>query len=66
MRDLGIFLTEIELSEMKRDLDALRIDHRQYVSFHDLLHLYIKKIRKRMNNKDLREAFRILDHDGNG
>ena len=66
MRDLGILLSEIELSEMQRDLAAARKDHRQYVSFHDFSHCYIKKIRERTNDKDLREAFRILDYDGSG
>jgi len=66
MRDLGILLTEIELSEMRRDLEAQRTDRRQCVSFHDFSHCYIKKIRERMNDKDLREAFRILDYDGSG
>ncbi|VDL64363.1 unnamed protein product [Hymenolepis diminuta] len=63
MRSLGQHVTEKELQEMIRKVDADRIGA---VDFNEFLVLMSKKMRQVDNDDSLLSAFRVFDTDGNG
>ncbi|KAI8508559.1 PREDICTED: calmodulin-alpha-like isoform X1 [Branchiostoma belcheri] len=63
LRNLGVHTTIAELQDMINEMDA---DGSGTIDFPEFLMVMAKKQRDADNEKEIREAFRVFDKDGNG
>ncbi|CAK8679678.1 unnamed protein product [Clavelina lepadiformis] len=63
MRLLGQNTTEAELQDMINEVDA---DGSGTIDFPEFLTMMARKIKDTNSEKEVREAFRVFDRDGNG
>ena len=63
MRSLGQNPTEAELQDMINEVD---LDGNGTIDFPEFLSMMAKKLTEPDSEKDIREAFKVFDKDGNG